>query len=276
MKTRNSLTVDLEFCWCSEFVKGVCYDEGSIKEDTRSLLGLLDKHDVKATFFVLGIVAERCPGLVKEVKERGHEIASHSYSHNSLFRLSKKEVEEEIVKSIRAIKIVAKERPIGFRAPNFSLNNKNSWVLDILEKRGFKYDSSIFPINPIFSGGMYGIKGAPLYPYIPSKDDIRKECDRGIMEFPVNTMDLNVMRLPAGGGFFFRALPYSVIRKSIINNNKAGIPSILYIHLKDVYKQNGVGGMEKAITRLGLSSSAKKLERVFREFEFQPVKDLLG
>ena len=173
MKIRNALTIDLEYWYSPELVRGfvVGNKDDLIMEMTKPMLGILDEFGVSATFFVLGEVAKKHPELVEEVYERGHEIGSHAYSHKTLYELGKDKFENEINLSVQLLQHIIKEKPIGFRAPSFSVNNSTRWAFDVLEKHGFKYDSSIFPIKT----KLYGVPNAPLHIYKPSADDVAKE-----------------------------------------------------------------------------------------------------
>jgi len=196
----NALVIDLEFWYNSEFLTDHLPDEkdSQIPESVFPLLELLDKYNTRATFAVLGVVAERYAELVKLIFDQGHEIASHGYSHKTLYELSREEFEQEIAKSVAILTAITGERPIGFRAPCFSLNNSNRWVLQILQRHGFKYDASVFPIRIHF----YGVPKAPLYPYKPSTEDITKESkDGNIVEFPMTVFRLGV-NIPVAGGFY--------------------------------------------------------------------------
>jgi peptidoglycan/xylan/chitin deacetylase (PgdA/CDA1 family) len=132
----KALSIDLEFLWCNEFLTKYLPEEKEdlIVESLNPLLCLLDKHEIKATFFVLGLVAEKYPQLIEDLYKNGHEIAVHAYSHNTLHKLGPVEFENEMKKSMN---LLAKYNPIGFRAPSFSIDNDTKWAFNILEKYGF-------------------------------------------------------------------------------------------------------------------------------------------
>ena len=159
----NALTIDLEFWHSPELLRGFLTEERDgpiddlIFEMTKPILDVLDEYNVKATFFVLGLVAEKYPELIEEIYDKGHEVASHAYSHKTLFELGKDEFEREMDKSVQLLRHITKENPIGFRAPSFSVDNSTKWVFDVLKKHGFRYDSSIFPIKT----RLYGLSDAP-------------------------------------------------------------------------------------------------------------------
>lgn len=268
----NAISIDLEYWWCAEFLTKYLPEkkEDLIAESLNPLLDLLDKYNIKATFFVLGTVAEKYPHVIEEIYEKGHEIASHAYSHRTLYELGKEEFEEEIRKSLS---ILRKYKPIGFRAPSFSINNSTKWALEILEKYGFKYDSSIFPIKTM----LYGVRNAPLHIYKPSEGDVAKhDPDGKIMEFPLTVFKFG-KNIPIAGGFYFRALPLWFLKWRIkrINRNR---PVVIYIHPWETYPRTPrlkIPLFSRFVTYYGINSALKKFETLLREFEFKPIRELL-
>ena len=164
-KIKNILSVDFEDYFCDlPFAKWNEY-ENRVVETTPVLLELFSKYNVKSTFFVVGYFAEKFPKLINEIQEGGHEIASHSFSHIDLRKTSKIEVEKDLIKSFDVLENVTGEKVIGFRAPFFSIDTSNSWVLGFLRKH-VKYDSSIFPVK----SPLYGVPNAPRQIYHPSQE----------------------------------------------------------------------------------------------------------
>ena len=269
----NALTIDLEYWWCNEFLTDYLPldKEVQIEESLNPLLKLLDKYDVRATFFVLGEVAEDYPELVDDIFERGHEIACHAYSHKTLYTLGKEGFEDEIKKSK---KILSKYKPIGFRAPSFSVDNTTGWVFDILEKYGFQYDSSIFPIKT----ELYGVPNAPLRLYKPSKNDVAKNDPEGkIIEFPLTVLRFAGMNIPVAGGFYLRTLPLWFLVNAMKKINKER-PAIIYIHPWEIYPKTprlNVPFKSRFITYNGANTAFKKLESLVKEFNFKPIKEVL-
>jgi polysaccharide deacetylase family protein (PEP-CTERM system associated) len=228
----NALSIDLEHWWCNEFLTDhlPVNKEVQIVESLNPLLKLLNKYNVRATFFVLGEVAEAYPEIVEDIFENGHEIACHAYSHKTLYKLGKDGFEAEIKKSK---KILSKFETIGFRAPSFSVNNTTGWVFDILEKYGFEYDSSIFPIKT----ELYGVLNAPLGLYKPSKNDVATNDPEGkIIEFPLSVLRFAGMNIPIAGGFYLRTLPLWFLVNAIRKVNKER-PAIIYIHPWELYQK---------------------------------------
>lgn len=272
----NALCIDLEHWYSSEFLAKYLPREriDQVTEAAILIIKLLNKYGVRSTFFVLGTVAEQHPELVKSIFEQGHEIASHSYSHRTLHDLGQKGFEKELTKSIDLLVSITGERPIGFRAPSFSLDNSTKWALSILKEHGFKYDASIFPIKTM----LYGVPKAPLHPYKPSMDDITKEDPNGaIIEFPMTVLRLGV-NIPVAGGFYLRALPFWFLRFAIKKVGEVR-PAIIYIHPWETYSQTprlkNIPLFSKFVTYYGSGSALKKFDRLLGEFSFRPVKEVL-
>jgi polysaccharide deacetylase family protein (PEP-CTERM system associated) len=240
----------------------------------RPVLELLDKYETRATFFVLGIVAEKHPGIVAEIHSRGHEIASHAYSHKTLYELGEVGFEEEIGKSSRLLESITGERPIGFRAPSFSIDNSTKWAFKVLTKYGFKYDSSIFPVKTM----LYGIPNAPSEPYKPSMDDVARHDPEGdIIEFPLAVLKLG-RNIPVAGGFYMRVLPLWFVKFAIRRVNRAR-PAVIYLHPWELYpltpRLKGVPLFPRFVTYHGINSGLKKTEGLLDNFEFKPLRDFL-
>jgi len=269
----NALSIDLEYWWSIELLKGHVPDEINdfVYESAQPLLNLLDKYNIKATFFVLGMLAERYPELIEDIYYRGHEIASHAYSHRTLYDLGEQGFEEEIIKSK---KILNKYDPIGFRAPSFSIDNNTRWGLQILKNNGFKYDSSIFPIKTM----LYGVPDAPLCIYRPSKEDISQhDPNGGITEFPLTVLDIGRLNLPISGGFYLRFLPLRLLKLCMHQINKKR-PAIVYVHPWETYSgipRINVSPSSQFITYHGISNALAKLESLLIEFKFNTVRDVL-
>lgn len=226
MDKRIILTFDLEYWYNTEFLQKYipentdCLDD-KIVESTLPLLEVLKRHKVNATFFVLGKVAEKYPDLIRQIYKEGHEIASHGYSHKPLSILSPSKFEEEIRKSITILHRITGTRPIGFRAPNFSLDSDNCWALKILEENGFRYDSSIFPLKT----PMYGNSGAPPRIY--------NITDR-ITEFPLAVYEKGFLRVPVAGGVYFRLTPLRMFTRILKSVQKRSVP-VIYFHPHELH-----------------------------------------
>ncbi len=273
----NALCVDVEPWYLSEFVRKhitQTTENDQVAESVVPLLKLLDKYNVKATFAVLGIVAERHPQLVKKIFDSGHEIASHSYSHRMLKDLGEEAFENEIRSSIALLTSITGERPIGFRAPSFSLDNSTRWALPVLLKHGFKWDASICPVKTV----LYGAPGAPLHPYRPSLDDVTKEdANGGIIEFPTTIVRFGIS-LPVAGGFYLRVLPLWFSKLAIKRINKSR-PANVYLHPWEMSPRTPrlpLPFFSRFVTYYGSGSAMAKLEAILAEFQFKPIREVLG
>lgn len=268
----NALCVDLEHWYSNEFLIDYLPDE---KEDqaiasVTPLLELLEKYHRKATFCVLGTVAEQHPELVKDISARGHEIASHGYSHKPLHQMNSDQFEREIEGSVRLLETITGQKPTGFRAPSFSLDNSTKWALDVLIRHGFKYDASIFPIKTM----LYGLPRAPLHIYRPSLKDLTKEDENGrIIEFPMTVLKI-WQNIPVAGGFYLRALPLWFLRFAIRRVNRTR-PAIIYIHPWETYtatpRIKGLPLLSRFEAYHGIKSALPKFEALLSEFQFDRI-----
>jgi polysaccharide deacetylase family protein (PEP-CTERM system associated) len=174
---------------------------------------------------------------------------------------------QELERSIKAIVGITGKKPIGHRAPYFSVNHTTPWAFDILQDHGFLYDSSIFPIR----NGFYGYPGAPRFPYTAS--------DGGLVEFPLSTVRLGGINLPVAGGFYLRVWPYAFVRWAIGQINRQGQPVVFYMHPWEIdldQPPHPVTPRERITHYTGRRRLAPKLHRLFSEFRFGPLRNLLS
>ncbi|NMF87388.1 XrtA system polysaccharide deacetylase [Aromatoleum petrolei] len=189
-----------------------------VERNVNQILQLLDDHDARATFFVLGWVAERYPELVRLIVSQGHEIASHGYEHERASAQSCDRFLADIVLAKAVLEDIGGERVAGYRAPSFSIGKANLWAHDCIAEAGYAYSSSVYPVHH----DHYGMPDAPRFPY-------RLDC--GLLEVPVTTMRWMGRNWPAGGGGFFRLLPYAVSRWQIARVNREDAQAaIFYFH----------------------------------------------
>lgn len=267
----NAFTVDLE-----EWFQGLTSTnarpeqwpalESRVVKATEDLLHLLDEYGVRATFFILGYVADTHPRLVEHIAAQGHEIGVHGYWHRFVSRMSRAEFETELDRALTAVTAITGSPPLGHRAPYFSINAQTPWAFEVLAERGLIYDSSVFPTRNM----LYGFPGAPRFPYLIDELDL--------VEFPATTMRLGGRNWPMAGGFYNRALPYSVIKYGITQVNAAGQPAVLYIHpweLDTGQRYASVTPRERVTHYFGRGGLEAKLRRLFTDFRFDPLADLL-
>ena len=268
---KNILSIDLEDHFCdlpkSEWGKY----ESRVERTTMKILDLLESYGSHATFFTLGYVAKNHPSLIEEVKNRGHEIASHGYSHIDIRKMSKSSFETDLRDSLSILEKITGNKVLGYRAPWFSINENNFWVFDILKKY-LKYDSSIFPVK-----FHYGFANAPKYLYKMSNDDPLKNDNQSMFfEIPPTTIKLPILgKFPAAGGIYLRFFPTCIIRSAIKGSNRDGFPAMLYFHPHD-FDPNRPRLKGLAWHNFyGLKKATEKFETILNEFEFVTVKDAL-
>jgi len=223
----NALSVDVEeYFQVSAFEQVIDRRSWSglksrLSDPLHRILDLFDRHGARATFFVLGWIAERHPELIREIHSRGHEIASHGYEHRLIYEHPRHHFEKDLARSRKALEDITGQRILGYRAPSYSITGENMWAFDLLIEQGFVYDSSIFPIHH----DRYGIPESPRFPYIVRRDPGR------ILEFPLSTTRLFGNNLPVAGGGYLRIFPLALIRWGFRRiNRKEGKPAILYFH----------------------------------------------
>jgi len=241
-----------------------------VESNTRKILDLLDKYDVKATFFVLGWIAERKPGLVKEIHSRGHEIASHGYGHIINYELNREEIYEDIKKSKELLESITDDKVVGYRAPNFSVTQD---VIDALTTRGFEYDSSYHP----FSGNQ-------RYGQLVTNEKGIFKLNENLTEIPMSVWKSKFFELSIAGGGYFRLYPYHLFRKLTSSYLKKNDYMIMYFHPWEFDPEQPRVRDVKFSYRfrqyVGLNNNLWKLERLVREarnksFRFSKLGDLI-
>ncbi len=240
-----------------------------VEQNTDRLLELFKKHDVKATFFVLGWVAERFPALIRKLSEQGHEIASHGYSHQLIYNQTPEVFREETTKSRKILEDIIGQAVVGYRAASYSITRESLWALDILSEAGFTWDSSIFPVRH----DRYGIPDSPTAPY-------SIETDKGniIREFPLTTARVMGLAIPAAGGGYFRQFPYPLFRYLFRNASGFGEkPQMFYLHPweidPDQPRYNNASWFSRFRHYTNLDQCYGRLEQLLQDFRFGTVSD---
>ncbi|EMA53039.1 MULTISPECIES: polysaccharide deacetylase family protein [Halococcus] len=280
MSPTNALSFDLEHWFTATLLREETTDPVvHVERSTEIVLDLLDRHDVTATFYVVGEVAEAYPDLIARIATAGHEIGSHGHTHRPLFELTPEIFREELDHSSDALEAAVNERPRGFRAPNFSVTPRTEWAFETLTDAGFEYDSSVFPVKT----PMYGVRGAPLRPYAVNLDapfaaggPPRPDA---LTEVPLAVFHPHV-RLPIAGGFYARVLPARVVKWGIKTFNASGTPATLYFHPWEfnpaVADELGdVSPHARFISSHGIDTLAAKLDSLLEAVEFGPVEDVI-
>ncbi len=271
----NALTVDVEdYFHVSAFAGNIEQKAwGSyasrVENNTHKILDLFDDNGVKATFFVLGWVAERTGALVSEIADRGHEVACHGYSHQLVYNQSPDVFRDETVRSKAILEDVIQKKVYGYRAASYSITEQSRWALDILAEAGFDYDSSIFPIRH----DRYGIPDSPEYPY-----RLETSAGNSLVEFPLSTMKVFRFCLPVAGGGYFRLYPYWLSRAGLRQINRSRKPFIFYLHPWEIDPDQpriSASWLSRFRHYNNLDKCEPRLEKLLAEFKFGTVKEVL-
>jgi len=247
-----------------------------VLRQTYDILDMLAARSVRATFFILGLVAEAHPALVRDIAAAGHEVGSHGWSHQLIYRQSRESFAEETRRSKAVLEDVLGASIQGYRAAEFSITEESRWALDVLAETGFTYDSSIFPIR----GRRYGIPGTPL-----GLHTVRTVAG-DLIEVPLTAVEKGSRRWPVGGGGYFRILPYAVTRAAIENVNAAGRAAIVYFHPYEFSAAPLVprlaspgryisGARYVVFHNLNRQRNRRRFLRMLTDFRFQPIADLM-
>jgi polysaccharide deacetylase family protein (PEP-CTERM system associated) len=272
---RNILTVDLEE-WFHSNLRGWTFTEGGTYEvrvvgNTHRLLEVLEEHHAKATFFVLGSLADDHPELVRQIAAAGHEIATHGYAHRLVYEQTPDEFRDDVARAKARIEDIIGRRVKGYRAPSWSINEGTLWALELLEELGFAYDASVFPMRTY----LYGMPSAPRFPYRPVLDG----RTLGLLEVPASTVRLVGCNLPFAGGFYFRALPFLLFSLGVRSVNQEGHPAIVYLHPREIdpgQPRLRLPLKERVIHHYGVRRCEHKLIRALRRFEFTSIEECLS
>lgn len=235
-----------------------------------SILAALERHGARATFFFLGWIAERHPRLVERVLAGGHEVASHGYEHTFLQDLGGPDgLERDLELTERALRAAGAPAPLGFRASTFTLTRATWWALDVLVRRGYRYDSSIHPVrHPV-----YGIPD-----FEPGISRVEAPGGGSLVEFPVATLPLLGRNLPVGGGGYFRLLPVSFTERALLRLERSGRPAAFYLHPWefDPDQPRCPAPLHKRLRHyLNLARTLPRLERLLTRLRFGTMQEVL-
>lgn len=275
---KNIFTVDVE-----EFHHRICYrkyfSQKKINKNynssligTRKIMEILEEYNVKGTFFILGDTARHNPELVKEIDERGHELASHGFSHRQLTELNPEGFLRELNLTEKIIRDITGRKIVGFRAPKFSLTKKTSWAIDILKDKNYIYDSSIFPSTLI-----YGKVESPFSPYRISSKSIDKNSNKGLYEFPLLTYPFGRINIPIKLRHIGLSITCSAIRKT----NELGFPATFLVHPWEFLPTNFEERLNLPRTistfvrEFGIPSS-NHLRAILDNFEFCTIREYIN
>lgn len=232
------------------------------------LLELLARAESRATFFVLGWVAEHHPALVRQIHDAGHEVASHGWGHRRVPHLGPSRFRESVRRSRELLEDITGHAVVGYRAPSFSITRGHEWALDILLSEGFRYDSSLFPITR----PGYGYGGSRRDPHFLARPN------GTLAEFPPTTVRRLGVNVPAAGGAYFRLFPYRLIRTAFRECERRGVPGTFYIHPWELDPEQPRIRVPP-LTRLrhygGIAETETRLGRLLADFRFRTIRDTL-
>jgi polysaccharide deacetylase family protein (PEP-CTERM system associated) len=270
----NGLTVDVEDYFHAEALAGAAsreeWDslESRVERNTRRVLEVLDRHRVRATFFILGWVAYRYAGLVREIQTAGHELGCHSYWHRLVYRLTPQEFREDTLQAKKVIEDAAGEAVVGYRAPTFSVVRRSFWALDILAELGFQYDSSIFPVR-------HDRYGVPDYSRFPCRH--QSQNGQSLTELPLSTFSLMGTNFPFGGGGYLRILPLRYTHFGFRRVNREWMPVVVYFHpweLDPEQPRLDLGARSRFRHYTNLDKMESRLDELLRTYAFAPLGKL--
>lgn len=267
-------TVDVEEYFQVQALESVVTAAEWLSRPTRvgasvdALLEALDRHRVQGTFFTLGWLAKYRPEVVRAIANAGHEVASHGFRHERVTGLTPHRFREDIRSSKHALEDLTGRVVLGYRAPSFSIVPGCEWAFDVLVEEGYRYDSSIFPIRR----RGYGYPSAPRAPYVINRPS------GTLAEFPLATVSLFRLSIPAAGGGYMRQFPFGLIRRAFREAGQRGEPGTFYIHPWELDPQQPrlpVSRLTYVRHYRGLATTAVKLEKLLTEFAFRSIASSL-
>jgi polysaccharide deacetylase family protein (PEP-CTERM system associated) len=271
----NAMTIDVEdYFQVSAFENHIAYSEWDTRplrvgKNVARILEILDQHQVKATFFVLGWVAQRIPGMVREIAGAGHEIASHGFNHTRVTTQERAAFREDIVSTKRLLEDMSGAEVIGYRAASYSINDDNLWALDVLAETGHRYSSSIYPIKH----DLYGMPDAPRFRFAVGESQLT--------EIPITTVSAFGRNWPCGGGGYFRLFPYELSKWALRHVNLTERESaVFYFHPWEIDpEQPRVGGLSaktKFRHYLNLRRFEGRFQRLLEDFRWDRLDKVFG
>ena len=272
----NAMTIDVEDYFHVSVFDGVVPRadwgrmESRVCRNTERLLAILADADVRATFFVLGWVAERYPALVREIAAEGHEIASHGYAHRLIYDQTPVAFRDDVRRARLLLEDASGQAVVGYRAPSYSITPRSLWALDVLMEEGYEYDSSVFPIRH----DRYGIPVSARHPYAIRRGALM------LLEVPASTVRRGPFNFPVAGGGYFRLLPYWWTRSGIARLNRVERrPAVFYIHPWEVdpaQPRLSTSLLGRFRHYRNLNKAEERLRRLVSEFRFGSMAALIS
>jgi polysaccharide deacetylase family protein (PEP-CTERM system associated) len=266
------LTFDIEE-WFHANYDDVVPDSGkgsNFRAHMDTLLRICRETGCKATFFVLGCIGENYPDVVKAIAREGHDVASHGYGHELAYKQTIEEFKADVKKSVDILEQLTGTPVLGYRAPSWSIVEKNLHYLEALEELGMKYDASIFPVKTF----LYGIPTAPTKIHKPRVNG----RELNLYEVPMSVMKVSGKNIGYSGGFYFRFFPKFVIKHAIRSANRQGNSSIVYLHPREIDANEhklSLPPKENFIHYYNVAGTQAKLEDILRSFKFTSISEHL-
>ena len=274
MRKINAMTIDVEdYFQVSAFEPYIAKAQWDalphrVERNTHKILDLLAERGIKATFFTLGWVAERYPGLVKRIVQDGHELACHGYEHIRVTEQTPEQFRADVAKSKKLLEDMGGKQVNGYRAASYSIGAGNLWALNVLQEAGFKYSSSIYPVKH----DLYGMPDAPRFIYEPIENNAFKEI-------PITTVRFGNKNLPCGGGGFFRFYPYALSKWAFNRvNNQENQAGIFYFHPWEIDpeqpRQHGLSLKTRTRHYLNLDRMENRIKRLLTDFDWDTMENV--
>jgi peptidoglycan-N-acetylglucosamine deacetylase len=244
-------------------------DHQTLLDHTRQIVRYCVDRGLQGTFFVLGRLLEKKPEIGRVIVEGGQELALHGYEHDLLTGQTSERFKQDLERSIKAFRRITGVLPLGFRAPSWSVDERNLWVLETLESFGFTYDSSIFPVKNF----LYGLTDAPIEPFYP----VIGERALRLLEVPVTVLKVGARRLAYSGGIYFNLWPFRIIQKMSESKSRQGRFTLFYFHPWDLWKRSAAHRrrLKAHWTALHLGNTLNKFERLLDTFPLTSIADRL-
>lgn len=270
---KNGLSFDIEDWFQVENLRSLFPHESwdgvelRVEVGTTRILEALAQSGQKATFFILGWIAERRPELVRRIAEAGHEIASHGYGHELVYKMAPESFRSDLRRSKQLLEDISGCAVRGYRAPSFSITRESLWAIDVLREEGFSYDSSVFPTS---FHDRYGLEDYGASPY---------QWPNGLWEIPMAVAEVRGYRLPVAGGGYFRLFPYALSRRLLSGINTSGRPFAFYLHPWELDPDQPRVRTSRWLSfrhYVNLESTRRKLHRLLHDFEFTSIDQAFG
>ncbi len=269
----NAMTVDVEdYFQVSAFEPYIAKSdwdtiEHRVEANTHKILDIFAEFDQKSTFFTLGWVAERYPGLVQRIINDGHELACHGLEHIRVTEQTAEQFRADIIKSKKILEDISGRKVLGYRAASYSINTENLWAHDVLAEEGFKYSSSVYPVKH----DLYGIPDAPRFSYRPI-------AGSNFLEIPITTLKLIEKNIPCGGGGFFRFYPYFFSKWAFQHINADKQAAIFYCHPWEIDpnqpRQKGLNFKTRFRHYLNLHKMEQRIRYLMADFQWDTMENI--